>query len=69
MIKTHGHMLVAKKDVLHTSVLFTGTAKLLFSTPRISVTTGPICTKFKHFMPSVYTILHTKFEGNLLSNL
>ena len=29
---------VAKKDVRHTSVLFTGTAKSLFITPHISIT-------------------------------
>ena len=32
---------------------FTGTAKLLFSTPCISITTVPICTKFMYFMPSI----------------
>ena len=40
MIKTHGHVSAAKKGVWHTSVLFTGTAKSLFSTPHISITTG-----------------------------
>ena len=33
-----GHVLVAKKDLQHTSVLFTGTTKSLFSTPHISIT-------------------------------
>ena len=32
IIKTHDHVSAAKKDMEHTSVLFTGTAKLLFST-------------------------------------
>ena len=37
-IKTHGCVLVAKKDIWHTSVhvLFTGKAKLPFLTPLIS---------------------------------
>ena len=49
--------------VWHTSVLFiTGTANSLFSTLRISITTGPISIKFPYFMPSIYTTLHTKFE-------
>ena len=41
-IKTHDHVSAAKKDVWHTSVLFTGTAKSPFSTPHISITTGLI---------------------------
>ena len=64
-IKTHGRVSVAKKDVQHTSVLFTGTAKLLFSTPHISITTGPISIKFTYFMPSIYTTLHTTFDKKL----
>ena len=43
----------AKKDVRHTSVLFTGTAKSPFSTPHISITTGPISIKFTYFMPQL----------------
>ena len=35
MIKTHCCVSAAKKDVWHTSVLFTGTAKLPFSKPHI----------------------------------
>ena len=35
------HMVVCQ-DVLHTNVLFTGTAKSPFLTPRISTATGPI---------------------------
>ena len=31
-IKTHGHVSVSKKDVQHTSVLFTGTAITVFNT-------------------------------------
>ena len=42
VIKTHGHVSAAKKEVQHTSVLFTGTTKSLFSKPLISITTGPI---------------------------
>ena len=45
-IKVYGHVSAAKKDMLHSSVLFTGTANLPFSTPCISVTTQPICTTF-----------------------
>ena len=41
---THGRVSVAKKDVRHTSVLYTGTTKLSFSTFCISTTTGPIVT-------------------------
>ena len=43
-IKTHGRMSVAKKDVRHTSVLFTGTAKSLFLTNHNSITM--YCTNF-----------------------
>ena len=68
-IKTHGRVSAAKKDMRHTSVLFTGTAKSPFSTPHISITTGPISIKFIYFMPSIYTTLHTKFEENWLSSL
>ena len=42
IIKTHGRVSAVKKDVRHTSVLFTGTAKSPFSTPHISITTRPI---------------------------
>ena len=52
-IKTHGRVSAAKKAIWHTSVLFTGTANLPFSAPRISITTGPISIKFIHFMPSI----------------
>ena len=68
-IKTHGRVSAAKKVMWHTSVLFTGTAKSPFSTPHISITTGPISIKFTYFMPSIYTTLHTKFEENRLSSL
>ena len=60
-IKTHGHV-SGQESYVHASVLFTGTANLQFSTPRISITTGTISIKFTHFMPSIYTTLHTKFE-------
>ena len=45
---------MAKKDMRHTIVLFIGTTKLPFSTPRISTTAGPICTNFIYFMPFIY---------------
>ena len=38
MIKTHGHVSVAKKAIWHTSVLFTGIAKFPFL---ISISTKP----------------------------
>ena len=59
-IKAHGRVSAAKKDVQHTSVLFTGTAKSLFSTPHIFVIIyiGPISIKFTYFMPSIYTTWH-----------
>ena len=53
-IKTHGHVSAVKKAVRHTSVLFTGTTNLPFSTSHISVTTGKISIKFTNFMP-LYT--------------
>ena len=69
VIKTHGHVLAAKEDVWHTSVLFTGTAKSPFSTPQISITTGLISIKFTYFMPFIYITLHTKFKENQCSSL
>ena len=63
-IKTHGRVSAANKDMRHTSVLFTGTAKSPFSTPHISINTGPISIKFTYYMPSIYTTWHTKFEEN-----
>ena len=33
-------------------------------TPHISISTGLISTKFIYFVPSIYTTLHSKFEGN-----
>ena len=54
-IKTHGRVSAAKKDVGHTSVLFTKTAKSPFSTPHISITTRLISIKFTYFMPCIYT--------------
>ena len=64
IIKTHVRVSAAKKAVWHTSVLFTGTAKLPFSTPCISITTGLISMKFTYFIPYIYVTLHTKFERN-----
>ena len=71
IIKTHSSVSAAKKtkkDVWHTSVLFTGTAKLPNSAFCISKTTKPISTKFIYFMPYIYTISHIKFEGNRFSS-
>ena len=69
-IKTNGCVSAAKKDMRHTSVLFTGTAKSLFSTPHISITTGPISIIFTYFMPSIYTWLYIpNFEENRISSL
>ena len=67
-IKIHGCVSAAKKAVWHTSVLYTGTANSPFSTPLISITTGPISIKFTYFMPSIYMTLHIKFEGNRCSS-
>ena len=70
-IKTHSSVSAAKKtkkDVQHTSVLFTGTAKLPNSAFCISKTTKPISTKFIYFLPYIYTTSHIKFEGNRLSS-
>ena len=69
LIKTHGRVSAAKEDVWHTSVLFTGTALSPFSTPHISITTGPISIKFTYFMACIYTTLHTKLKENRLSSL
>ena len=68
MVKTHGRVSAAKDtgDARHTSVLFTGNNKLQISASHISKTTEPIYTKFRYFMPYIYTTLHTKFEGNRL---
>ena len=67
-IKIHGCVSVAKKAVWHTSVLYTGTAKSPFSTPLIFIITRPISITFIYFIPSIYMILHTKFEGNRCSS-
>ena len=63
---THVRVSAAKKGMRYTSVLF---AKLLFSTPRISITTTPISIKFIYFMPSIQMTLHTKFEENQIRSL
>ena len=52
-IKMHSHVSAAKKVVWHTCVLFTRTTNLPFSTPHISITTGPISIKFTYFMPYI----------------
>ena len=44
--KKHGCVSAANKAVWCTSVLFTGTVNLPFSTPHISITTGQISIKF-----------------------
>ena len=61
-IKTHSSVSAAKKtkkDVPHTSVLFTGTAKLPNLAFCISKISKPISTKFIHFLPYIYTTSHT----------
>ena len=66
-IKTHSSVSAAKitkEDVQHTSVLFTGTIKLLNSAFCISKTTKWISTKFVYFLPYIYTTSHIKIEGN-----
>ena len=74
-IKTHGWVLLTKKDVQHmyTSVLFTETAKSLFISSHISITPGLICTKVTYIhmyvIPSIYMTLRTKCEENQLSSL
>ena len=68
-MKTQGRVSAAKEVMWHTSVLFTGTTKSPFSTPHISITTGPISIKFTYFMPFTYTTLHTKFEEHRHSSL
>ena len=67
-IKTHSRVSVAKKDVRHTNVFFTGTAKSPFSTPYVSITATPISIKFIYFISSIYMILHTKCEENRISS-
>ena len=70
-IKTHSSVSVAKKtkeDARHTSVLFTGTVKLLNSAFRISKTTIPISTNFTYFLSYIYTSSHIKIEGNSFSS-
>ena len=60
-MKTRDCVSAVMKEVPHTSVLFTGTVNLLFSTMYISVTAGLIYTKFIYFMPSYrqsYIIYH-----------
>ena len=68
LIMTHGCLSAAKEDMRHTSVLFTGTPKSPFATPRISITTGPISIKYTYYMSSIYMTLPTKFEETQLSS-
>ena len=63
-IKTHGRESAAKKVMWLTSVLFTRTTNLPFSTLHISITTRPIPIKFTYFM-----YIHTNFEENQLRSL
>ena len=70
-IKTHSSVSASKKtkkDMQHTSVLFTGTAKLPNSAFCISKTTKPISTKFIYFLPYIYTTSQIKIEGNCFSS-
>ena len=69
-IRTHSSVSAAKKakDAQHTSVLFTGAAKLPNSAFCISKTTKLISTKFIYFLPYIYTTSHIKIEGNRFSS-
>ena len=70
-IKTHSRVSAAKKtktDAQHTSVLFTGTAKLPNLAFCISKIPKPISTKFIYFLPYICTTLHIKIEGNHFSS-
>ena len=69
-VKTRRHVSVAKKmkkDMQHTSALFTGNLKLPNSAFCISKTTKPISTKFIFFLPYICTTLHIKVKGNRFS--
>ena len=57
-----------KTQGTHSSVLFTGTAKLPNLAFCISKTTVPISTKFTYFLPYIYTTSHFKIEGNSFSS-
>ena len=67
-IKTHSHVLAAKKSVWHASVLFTGTVTSPFSAPFISVTTYQFLLIYILSPPYTYMTMHTKFEGNKSSS-
>ena len=51
------------RNLCGVQLFFYRTANSMFSTPLISITTGPICIKFTCVMPSIYVTLHTKFEN------
>ena len=60
-IKTHSSVSAAKKtrkDLQHTSVIFTGIVKLLNSAFCISKTTKPISTKFIDFLSYIIIMNH-----------
>ena len=61
-IKIHGHVSAAKKAMWHISVLSTGTTNSPFSTPCISIITGPISIKSMYFMCSIYVTLYNLKE-------
>ena len=57
-----------ERCVVHKCVIYrkSGTAKLLFLTPGISIILGLIFIKFMYVMHTIYMTIHTKFEGNKL---
>ena len=61
-IKTYGHVSVAKKDVWHTSVLFTETAILLLSSLVSLKLLGQFVPNFTYFMPSIYMTSYTNLK-------
>ena len=67
-IMANGHVSVAKKNVWHSSVLFTGAAKFSFSTPHISTTTRLLCILNLYIFSFIYTTSLAKFEENPFSS-
>ena len=67
-IKTHSHVSEAKKDVWP-QMYHLQEPLSHFLQHLISLTTVLISNKFKYFMPSIYTTLHTKFQENQISSL
>ena len=68
IIKTHSCVFAAKKDVRHTSVLFTENANLPFSIPHISITSKVISIKILVFFTLHMKTQHIKCEEHWLSS-